>query len=176
MMGKTQLKRVIEFATKAHAGQKRKYTGEDYITHPLAVGKAIALYEFEIKSCKKQVIAAAYLHDVLEDTSITYGELRRFLFSVFLPYDAHFVFDMVVELTDVYTKKDYPYLNRLERKRLERKRLETINPYSKLIKMEDIAHNSISIEKYDPEFFKVFLSETKEMWLEFREQVQTFVN
>jgi len=33
--------KALEFATKAHGDQKRKYTGEPYITHPIAVAKII---------------------------------------------------------------------------------------------------------------------------------------
>ena len=32
-----KLQEAIEFATEAHGDQKRKYTGEPYITHPIAV-------------------------------------------------------------------------------------------------------------------------------------------
>lgn len=36
------LEAVLEFATKAHKGQVRKYTGVSYITHPIAVAEIAA--------------------------------------------------------------------------------------------------------------------------------------
>lgn len=33
------IEKTLEYATRCHKGQKRKYTGEDYINHPYAVMK-----------------------------------------------------------------------------------------------------------------------------------------
>jgi GTP pyrophosphokinase len=57
--------RVYEVANKAHEGQRRA-SGESYIEHPLAVAGILADLEMD-----RQTIAAALLHDVVEDTSIT---------------------------------------------------------------------------------------------------------
>jgi GTP diphosphokinase / guanosine-3',5'-bis(diphosphate) 3'-diphosphatase len=59
------LKRVYELADAAHQGQHRA-SGESYIEHPLAVAGILADLEVD-----HQTIAAALLHDVVEDTSIT---------------------------------------------------------------------------------------------------------
>ncbi|MGC2406676.1 MAG: bifunctional (p)ppGpp synthetase/guanosine-3',5'-bis(diphosphate) 3'-pyrophosphohydrolase [Candidatus Cybelea sp.] len=59
------LTRVYELATAAHQGQRRA-SGESYIEHPLAVAGILADLEVD-----HQTIAAALLHDVVEDTSIT---------------------------------------------------------------------------------------------------------
>src|SRR5215469_9485903 len=59
------LKRVYEVAHKAHDGQHRA-SGEDYIEHPLAVAGILAELEMD-----RQTVAAALLHDVVEDTSVT---------------------------------------------------------------------------------------------------------
>jgi GTP diphosphokinase / guanosine-3',5'-bis(diphosphate) 3'-diphosphatase len=59
------LTRVYELATAAHQGQRRA-SGESYIEHPLAVAGILAELEVD-----HQTIAAALLHDVVEDTSIT---------------------------------------------------------------------------------------------------------
>ena len=59
------LTRVYELATAAHQGQRR-VSGESYIEHPLAVAGILADLEVD-----HQTIAAALLHDVVEDTSIT---------------------------------------------------------------------------------------------------------
>lgn len=58
------------FAENAHSGQCRR-SGEPYITHPLAVAEIVASLELEATS-----IAAALLHDVLEDCGVTFQELE----------------------------------------------------------------------------------------------------
>ncbi|HEY5427208.1 MAG TPA: bifunctional (p)ppGpp synthetase/guanosine-3',5'-bis(diphosphate) 3'-pyrophosphohydrolase [Candidatus Tumulicola sp.] len=59
------LARVYETADAAHAGQRRA-SGESYIEHPLAVAGVLADLEMD-----RETIAAALLHDVVEDTSVT---------------------------------------------------------------------------------------------------------
>ena len=59
------LRRVYELADRAHEGQRRA-SGESYIEHPLAVAGILAELELD-----RQTIAAALLHDVVEDTSVT---------------------------------------------------------------------------------------------------------
>lgn len=70
----------FHFAAKAHAGVTRK-SGEPYITHPVEVARMLAAWHFEA-----DVICAALLHDVVEDTEYTleniqdnFGESVRFL-------------------------------------------------------------------------------------------------
>ncbi len=63
------LERVYEVADRAHDGQRRA-SGESYIEHPLAVAGILADLEMD-----RQTIAAALLHDVVEDTSITSEEV-----------------------------------------------------------------------------------------------------
>jgi guanosine-3',5'-bis(diphosphate) 3'-pyrophosphohydrolase len=59
------LERVYEVADRAHEGQRRA-SGESYIAHPLAVGDILADLEMD-----RATIAAALLHDVVEDTVLT---------------------------------------------------------------------------------------------------------
>ena len=59
------LMRVYDVADQAHDGQHRA-SGESYIEHPLAVAGILADLEMD-----RQTIAAALLHDVVEDTTIT---------------------------------------------------------------------------------------------------------
>jgi len=65
------LKETYQFAKKAHRGQRR-YSGDPFITHPLHVAITIASWGLDEASIK-----AALLHDVLEDTPITYQELQK---------------------------------------------------------------------------------------------------
>ena len=62
--------RAFAAADLAHAGQKRR-SGEPYITHPLAVSQILADLGIGPRG-----IAAALLHDTVEDTDYTLDELR----------------------------------------------------------------------------------------------------
>jgi guanosine-3',5'-bis(diphosphate) 3'-pyrophosphohydrolase len=65
------IERAFEVAAKAHAGQKRK-SGDPYITHPVAVAGILA----EL-GMTPPTLAAALLHDTVEDTSYELDSLRR---------------------------------------------------------------------------------------------------
>lgn len=58
-------------AEAAHSSQTRE-NGDPYITHPLAVAAILAGYRLDTAS-----IATALLHDVIEDTPVTLGEIER---------------------------------------------------------------------------------------------------
>ncbi|HPN54612.1 MAG TPA: RelA/SpoT family protein [Candidatus Moranbacteria bacterium] len=60
-----------DFATKAHAGQKRD-SGEDYIQHPIAVARILAQMGMRSKT-----ISAGLLHDVAEDTPTSLEEIEK---------------------------------------------------------------------------------------------------
>ena len=66
---KEKLKKAFDLAVNAHEGQKRK-TGEPYIIHPIAVANIIAENGLDLES-----VMAGLLHDVVEDTYITYDQL-----------------------------------------------------------------------------------------------------
>jgi GTP pyrophosphokinase len=66
-----QVLEAYEFGAAAHKGQTRK-SGEAYITHPVAVAQELA--EMHLDS---EAICAAILHDVVEDTSATLGEIQE---------------------------------------------------------------------------------------------------
>ncbi|GAA0353573.1 HD domain-containing protein [Morganella psychrotolerans] len=66
------IKKSRDFAEKAHAGQKRKYTGEDYITHPVHVAQIVGGFA----GSTQEMTIAALLHDVVEDTGVTLSEIR----------------------------------------------------------------------------------------------------
>ena len=65
------IQRAFEFAKAAHAGQKR-FSGEDYIEHPLSVASILNGMNLDSKS-----IAAALLHDVIDDTPISLDALEK---------------------------------------------------------------------------------------------------
>ena len=65
------LERAFIVAKNAHAGQFRK-SGEEYITHPVAVAAILA--EFGLN---EDVVIAALLHDTVEDTTYSLSDLRK---------------------------------------------------------------------------------------------------
>jgi GTP pyrophosphokinase len=64
------VERAFHFSDSAHRGQFRK-SGEPYITHPLAVASILSQWRLDA-----QGLAAALLHDVMEDTTVTKGEIE----------------------------------------------------------------------------------------------------
>lgn len=66
------IRKAAEFAAKAHEGTFRKGTKIPYIVHPMEVAQIVAMMTKE-----SELIAAAYLHDVLEDTSVTAEEIEQ---------------------------------------------------------------------------------------------------
>lgn len=66
------LHKAVVFAAQAHRHHLRKGTQVPYVTHPFLVMRILDRLGFD-----EQVLAAALLHDVLEDTPTTFDELRR---------------------------------------------------------------------------------------------------
>lgn len=130
------------FATAAHAAiaQLRKYTGEAYIVHPEAVANLVRSVPHT-----PAMLAAAWLHDVVEDT-----EVKPFLI---LEEFGREVADLVAALTDVpksvNPSKEY-------REQLNIERLAAAPPAAQTIKLADMIHNTESIEARDPNFAKVY--------------------
>jgi (p)ppGpp synthase/HD superfamily hydrolase len=139
--------RAMQFATLAHGeiNQKRRYTDESYIVHPAAVVQLVSTVAHT-----HEMLAAAWLHDVVEDTKTTLDEIHRvFGFGVAT---------LVEMVTDVSKPSDG---NRKERKRLDRMHLAIASAEAKTIKLADLIDNSFSIMKYDPDFAKVYIPEKR---------------
>lgn len=150
------LEQIRDFADKAHGEQKRKYTPERYIVHPVRVTEICRRYANELP-----VLAAALLHDVLEDTPVGRQQLLRFLQTVMNEADAKATTALVVELSDVYTKTAYPRWNRKKRKTKESLRIQKTSGASQTVKYADIIDNCKEIVEHDPDFAGVFLVECK---------------
>ena len=65
------LDRAIIFAVKAHAGTERRGKGYPYIVHPLEAVEIVATMTKD-----QELLAAAALHDTVEDTDVTVEQLR----------------------------------------------------------------------------------------------------
>lgn len=66
-----RIQRAVEFATKAHEGQKRR-SGEPYITHPLMVKDILQDWGMD-----EDTVIAGILHDTVEDTAVTLEDVER---------------------------------------------------------------------------------------------------
>lgn len=62
----------IEYAARAHREHYRKGTKIPYIIHPISVAKILIEYD-----CAEEVIIAGLLHDAIEDTAVTFEDIRR---------------------------------------------------------------------------------------------------
>src|ERR1044072_7021950 len=69
--GQQVVRKPCERAAEAHHGQRR-LSGEDYVNHPLEVAAILADLELDAET-----IAAALLHDTVEDTNLTAEEVQR---------------------------------------------------------------------------------------------------
>ena len=102
----------------------------------------------------ENMLAAAYLHDVVEDTGVTLSTIEN-LFG-------EDVATLVSGLTDVSKPSDG---NREERKRIDREHTAQQSARCKTIKLADLIHNSQSILEHDRDFAKVYIKE-KELLLD----------
>ena len=153
-----KLEKIRSFADHAHGDQQRKYHPERYIEHPVRVMNTCKRFTDDVT-----VLGAALLHDVLEDTPVTKDELRLFLSDLLGPQDAARTLALVIDLTDIYTKKNYPELNRAKRKSKEFERLSNTGALAQSIKYADVIDNSVGIAKQDRDFADVSLREYKEL-------------
>ena len=150
------VEKVRAFATRAHEGQMRKYADEPYIRHPERVMKTCETHTDAV-----HILCAALLHDVLEDTTVTEKEMFSFLEDISDTQTANKIMSLVIDLTDVFVKKDYPQWNRRKRKALELERLEKTSPDSQTVKYADIIDNTNDIVGNGDGFAVVFLRECR---------------
>ena len=139
------IEKAEQFAVQAHGPQKRKYSGEPYIVHPIEVSQIVRTVPHT-----NAMVAAAILHDVIEDTEATYDDVVV-NFGVIIA-------DLVNELTDVSKPEDG---NRAVRKALDRAHLAKASADAQTIKLADIISNSKDIKENDPSFAKVYIPEMK---------------
>lgn len=155
------IRQAMAFCVAAHSavGQVRKYTGEPYWEHPVIVAALVDLYD---PDATDEMIMAALLHDVVEDTAITEGMVE----AIF----GHAVSSLVEQLTDVSRPEDG---NRAVRKALDRRHTAQASAEAKTIKLADLISNTWSIVEHDPRFAAVYLSEKRVLLEVLREGNQT---
>lgn len=141
------VERAKAFAIAAHEaiGQKRNYTGAPYWTHPEDVADIVAC-----SGGSDVMIAAAWLHDVVEDTPITLKTIREQFGDE--------VADLVGWLTDVSRPGDGP---RHIRRTLDRLHTAKAPAEAKTIKVADLIANSGDIVTNAPGFANTYLVEMR---------------
>jgi (p)ppGpp synthase/HD superfamily hydrolase len=141
--------RAKAFATEAHGriDQRRKYTDEPYIFHPMAVAELVRSVPHT-----EEMIAAAWLHDTIEDTHVQWYQVA----DAFGPHVAR----LVAELTDISRPEDG---NRAARKAMDLEHTARACPEAKTIKLADLIDNSRSIVERDPKFAIVYLEEKRRL-------------
>ncbi len=144
------IERAYDLAVRSHDGQFRK-TGEPFITHPLTVTEILADYGMD-----GETLAAALLHDVVEDTDLTLDDVRA-AFG-----------ETVAELIDGVTK--------LERIRFDSREAQQAATIRKmmiavardvrvlLIKLADRLHNVRTLRPLDEEKQQRIASESLEIY------------
>ena len=139
------VERAQAYATSAHQriGQLRKYNKQPYHVHLEAVAKLVA----EVTD-DPETIAAAWLHDTVEDTPATLEDIEE---NFGLP-----VAELVEELSDVSKPSDG---NRARRKSIDCDHTSQASPRAKTVKLADLIDNCTDITKHDPRFARVYLVE-----------------
>ena len=164
---KKRLKEAYDFARQKHAGQKRQ-GGEPYICHPLHVALILAR---EI-GAESDVLAAALLHDVIEDCNVTRAELaEKFGDPVASAVDA------VSQLTesmcgDLEISKDDK--DRASDEKLLTEVLEKDEKRGFLIKLADRIHNLRTISAMPPEKQQAKADHTLKILIPVAKELQMF--
>lgn len=127
--GTLLLLRAVDFAARKHRDQRRKdESASPYINHPVSVSLLLA----EIGSVRDpEILAAAILHDTLEDTDTTPEELGKSF--------GHRIRKIVEEVTDDNS------LPKAQRKRLQVEHASHLSPDAALIKLADKISNVLDV-------------------------------
>ena len=137
--------RAARFAKKRHEGQTRA-NGPPYIQHPARVAGRTTL----LPDATEEMVAAAWLHDVIEDCDVYLAEIEN-EFGLY-------VASLVNELTN--TSKGTG-LNREGRKKQDRERLATVSHEAKLIKLLDRIDNLGELNGKPSGFAKQYAKESE---------------
>ena len=139
------VQKAADFATQSHGriDQRRKYTGQPYDVHLRSVAQIV-----ESVTSDEEMVAAAWLHDVVEDTPATFLDVER-------EFGAD-VAALVADLTDVSRPSDG---NRAVRRAIDRAHLAEASARAQTVKLADLIDNCGDICEHDRDFGKVFIVE-----------------
>lgn len=134
MEGETVLEKAKDWCVRAHEGQTRD-DGRPYSTHPMAV--ADILQEQGITDVA--TLAAAYLHDVVEDTSVTAEQIRE-AFG-----------EEIASLVEELTNPNFPGRTFEEKHRTLAEHARKMTDKAKAIKLADRLHNLTEMQEWSME-------------------------
>lgn len=146
----TIVKKAYDFSLKHHEGQSRA-SGEPYLVHPLEV--ALVLAEMKMDPV---AVAAGLLHDSVEDTSVTIGDIHK----EFGEQVAH-----IVEGVTKISKIDFATREEQQAENLRKMMLAMVDDIRVvLIKLADRLHNMRTLEHLDPDRRHKIAEETLEIY------------
>jgi guanosine-3',5'-bis(diphosphate) 3'-pyrophosphohydrolase len=124
----------LAFSARKHRNQRRKdVDASPYINHPIALARVLAV---EGGVTNHRTLAAAILHDTLEDTETTYEELKEQF--------GRAIADVVREVSDDKT------LSKAERKRLQIEHARHLSRRARLVKLADKICNVRDMASHPP--------------------------
>ena len=136
--------RALAYAKKVHAGEKR-HDGSDYINHPIRVAGLVEKYMSGTNI--RELKAAAYLHDTIENTSTTYQDLVE-LFD-------YKIASIVLELTT-----DEELKNEVGKTRYLEIKMKNMSDFALFLKLCDRYDNLSDMKMSSPKFINAQIDST----------------
>lgn len=137
------ISKASNYAVQAHKNQRRKYSNQPYWHHLANVAELVQIVEHD-----DEMIAAAWLHDTVEDTDVTVADI-----------DINFGADVATLVQWLTIPTKLADGNRTKRKEIDRLYIEKAPDRAKTIKLADLIDNTESIVDNDADFAKVYLQE-----------------
>lgn len=136
------LEKAKQFASERHASQERKYEKTPYINHPIAVTDRVMEFSNNV-----EIIAAALLHDTIEDTPTKFEEIQKEFGEI--------VAGIVNELTS-----DKEQAQLIGKDKYLTHKINHMSNNARLIKLADREHNVKDLGKAPIEFQKRYAADT----------------
>ena len=140
--------KATDFAARKHADQRRKNQAmTPYINHPIGVASILSSIGGVTDT---DVLAAAILHDTVEDTDTEYSELVEEFGAT--------IANIVMEVTDDKS------LSKVERKKLQVTHAESMSTKAKLVKLADKLYNLRDLQRESPKGWSHAVREGYFVW------------
>jgi len=142
----SDIRKALYFAIESHDGQFRKFSGLPYVHHPVGVAQIVRKH----KKSKhiKELIIAALLHDVVEDTYVTI-EMIREIFG-----------DMVANIVQELTS-DPILIEQMGKPKYLLMKMLNMSSYALVGKLSDRLHNCDDLANGTEKFRKNYVTETR---------------